>query len=986
MDYHHDMNRELTFTEKLYLTGESIAPPFALQIVVEGEGEVSLEALTRAVRKGSDTCSGVKRSFRSGKWIDSEHYPPVSERDPKEWDRSLNESLDPRAGKTAEVVLFRDKPEGLKLLFRVLHSVMDGKGALIWVEQIFRSLREEELIAMGPELTEADVLKKSSTIHKQKKLINSFRPLIDLSGAQRDSSQFIRRTLVGHHPALVAKLCAHLAAASLDEDSLFMIPVDLRRHDESIVSTSNLSLPIFLENKRGDSWESIHENLLKALRLNLDISQNDLEKIVAYIPKKFLQAALRAVLKLQHLTQKFPVTALISHIGQVHLPAFSCSGLQAKTLYSIPVHIPLFPLCFVAVDCVEHTELLVSTFGGASVRAELESLVNSIEKLFLDENLMTWTGNQTQVTFESDINFIDLFSKQVIKTPGAPALVSRGEVITYKQLDERSTSLAYELKLQGISAGDVVTVLLDRTPLFMYTVLGILKTGAAFLPIDSEYSDERITYLLKDSGSKITVTQKAYLDRLGDSHVLDLESVDLKSMRDFSEFVPGKSSSAYIIYTSGSTGLPKGVRVGHKSLTNYLKWAKNYYHVESESQFAFFTSSAFDLSITSYLLPLISGGSVVLFPDHLDHFLLREILTLGKVNSLKLTPTHLELISRLGIRPAHFKIIIVGGEQFKASTALLTRELFGSHCRIINEYGPTEATVGCVVHEFDEKTDLTVVPIGVPISNTEIYLLNFEGKHAVLDEIGEIYIVGESLALEYLNSPDLTQGKFASIEVSENRFLRAYRTGDLASFNDGLLHYVGRIDEQVKIKGRRIELGELESVLEELPEISKAIASMQQLPQRQEKVLCVHVVTDDDLDEALVKNYLSKKLPFYMVPVILEKIEEVPLTVNGKIDTSALKVSRKELVSQIQIQDFDELEEKLRNIWADVLKVPVFQINLDSGFYELGGDSLKLIELLSSLSEQVIGKENEQAFMAEIRTIIHTPTFRKISQVTRRFL
>jgi amino acid adenylation domain-containing protein len=983
------MNRAITFTEKLYLAGEKIAPPFAIQIVIEGVGDLLLEDLVRAVVKASDVCPGTKLKLQGNKWVSGDRYPRVSEIKKENLESSLREKLRPKEAVALEVLLARDEGNQVDLVFRVLHSVMDGRGALLWIEEVFRALRDEKLIGAPSFDTETNFLENAPIVHERKKLKLNFSSPINLRRGEIDGPLFIRKTLIGNHSGLVSKLSVMLTNEAFGATSLFMIPVDLRRHPMNGTSLSNLSLPLFLECKKGETWEMVHEKLLSLLKNNLEISKDGMEGWISSIPLNILTTGLRLLVKFQQKTGLFPATSLLSHLGRVEYKTFSSPHFQMKTMYSIPVYIPLAPLSFVAVDCGDHTELLVSSPSGAEVTRQLEALMDKIEKSFNNENIKTWRGNETAIPYQKEKTIVDLFCEQVIKNPHRTALLDHGKEISYQLLHQQSDMVAHDLVNQGVGPGDVVSIFLERNYYSLYAILGILKAGAAFLPIDTELPKERISYLIKDSKSVICITQAKFIKDFSDNELVKIYQIeDCEKEREFISFAHKKrekNNLAYIIYTSGSTGMPKGVCVGHQSLTNYLEWAKGYYQVQADSRFAFFTSLAFDLSLTSFLLPLISGGSVALFSESLNHHLLHHMLMESGVNSLKLTPTHLELLTKLRIKAFGFKIVIVGGEQFKRSTALSSQDIFGEECRIINEYGPTEATVGCMVYEFKATLEFAAVPIGLPINNVQIYLLNGAHEFVTQDEIGEIYIAGDSLALGYLNNNELMNEKFILINNSKGHKVRAYRTGDLARLRNGVIEYIGRNDEQLKINGRRIEPGEIEIILETIPIISKAAVFFREHPESHEKVLYAYFMTEGNFNEHEARDYLTLHLPSYMVPTFLIKIEKWPLTINGKIDVQKLPVAWEQSQKAVEesVWGLDELERRVGRIWSTLLNISIDHINLDSNFNELGGDSLKMIEMLSTVSNEVVKKGRESFFVEEVKVIIRTPTLQNVCSLVR---
>lgn len=391
---------------------------------------------------------------------------------------------------------------------------------------------------------------------------------------------------------------------------------------------------------------------------------------------------------------------------------------------------------------------------------------------------------------------------------------------TYQELDEKSNQLAAFLKKCSIEKGQTVGIHMHRSIDYLLSVLAVLKTGASFIPISSDQPSERIRFILSDANCALLLTSTELEKHLDASStpVISLEKnqleIDQMSRADLNISIQ-KEDLAYVLYTSGSTGNPKGVLISHKSLANYLSWAKVCYKNDAPFVFPLFTSIGFDLTITSTFLPLITGGEVIVYREssHGPDISLLEVLEDNKVNSIKLTPSHLALIQGNDHAISKVKTMIVGGEDFKTKIAATTQESFGKDVRIFNEYGPTEATVGCIVSQFDTVKHRNVsVPIGVPIQGLQAYILDDYMNLVPDGVVGSLYLGGVGLALGYLNLEALTTEKFIVSPFNSDQKL--YHTGDLARVNSaGEYEYLGRVDEQVKLKGFRIELTDIEANL-----------------------------------------------------------------------------------------------------------------------------------------------------------------------------
>lgn len=347
------------------------------------------------------------------------------------------------------------------------------------------------------------------------------------------------------------------------------------------------------------------------------------------------------------------------------------------------------------------------------------------------------------------------------------------------------------------------------------SILGVLKTGAAYLPIDPNYPVERINYMLEDSKSNMLLTNFKVTDEIKfKGNIININNEDLQGYSKIN--LPEANSLSdlvYIIYTSGSTGKPKGVMIEHQGLTNYIWWANKMYLKDEDEVMALYSSISFDLTVTSIFTPLISGNKIIIYDNDETEFVLYKILRENKATVVKLTPAHLTLLKDMDNTKSSIKRFIVGGEDLKVKLAKEVCNSFGKNIKIYNEYGPTETVVGCMIYKYDEDKDKGVsVPIGRPADNVQIYVLDNELNPVSTGFVGELYISGDGVARGYLNREGLSHERF--IENSFIKGKRMYKTGDTARYlENGSIEYVGRIDNQVKIRGHRIELGEIERYL-----------------------------------------------------------------------------------------------------------------------------------------------------------------------------
>ena len=566
-----------------------------------------------------------------------------------------------------------------------------------------------------------------------------------------------------------------------------------------------------------------------------------------------------------------------------------------------------------------------------------------------EKNQLLHDFNQTNFDYPKDKTIVDLFEEQAQKTPANTAVIFEGRSIIYSELSLITDRLAYTLRESyDVESGDCVGIQLNRSEWVIISILGILKAGAVYIPIDSELPSDRKTFIFEDADLKLLITETAFIfdmDFDGNIFSVDVE-FDTNLEVEFEKQAILPQNQAYVIYTSGSTGNPKGVEIAHSSLTNYLLWAKEYYAANGSGNldFGLFTSLSFDLTITSLFLPLINGGALTVFETTDDiSQLLTDYLKSG-ISSIKLTPAHISILESLDLPATALQLAVVGGEALLENQVRILQKL-NPGMTIINEYGPTEDTVGCIV--YDVKNAQEPVLIGKPIANTQIYILDESLNPCAVGVTGELYISGDGLATGYINRPDLTKEKFVSNPFRNNTLM--YKTGDLGKWHaDGNIDYAGRADDQVKIRGYRIELGELENSLSNISEISQSVVAVKE--DNGEKYLVAYYVADSAVDKSHIQSELSKVLPDYMLPGYYIQLESIPITTNGKVDKKLLpSVDDADLIRTEYVAPTDEVESELAEIWQRVLNRD--KIGITDNFFFLGGQSIKAIMVIAEIKK-----------------------------------
>ena len=591
--------------------------------------------------------------------------------------------------------------------------------------------------------------------------------------------------------------------------------------------------------------------------------------------------------------------------------------------------------------------------------------------------LVQW--NATQVDYGPPQCIHELFEQQVQRSPDAVAVVYKQQRLTYAELNRRANQVAHQLRERGVGPEVLVALCVERSPEMVSGLLGILKAGGAYVPIDPDYPQERITFMLRDARPALVLTHSGLRGRLPappvDSLCLDqLAALPTPPTPDPSA-VAQPHHLAYVLYTSGSTGQPKGVLVEHRSLANYVQWAIAAYRPQAGDVVPLHSSLAFDLTVTSLLVPLLMGAQVALVSaDKEDGIaglttLLQEVKSVGL---LKITPAHLRVLAQTADSFAGLsgvQTFVIGGEALSWEAAAQCRAQ-ATTARCINEYGPTETVVGCSVYEVGAPCGTAAVPIGKPIANTQLFILDASLNPVPVGVVGELYIGGAGLARGYLNRPELTAERFIG-----NPFAapgeRLYKTGDAARWMaDGNIEYVGRLDQQVKIRGFRIELGEVEAVLLSHPGVASCVVlAREDVPG--DKRLCAYVVAaaGSELEASVLRTFGAQKLPEYMLPAAWVFLSALPLTANGKVDRKRLPAPSWQPDARSFVPARTGTEQALAAIFAAVLRVP--QVGLNEDFFALGGDSI--------LSLQVLARASKVGLRLTVKQLFQAPTVARLA-------
>lgn len=580
--------------------------------------------------------------------------------------------------------------------------------------------------------------------------------------------------------------------------------------------------------------------------------------------------------------------------------------------------------------------------------------------------LIDW--NQTTHPYPQDKNLHQLFEEQVEKTPDHIALIYEGKQLTYRQLNEQSNQLAHYLKAQNVGPDTLVALACERSLELLIGILGILKSGGAYVPLDPEYPRERLKYMYEDTKASLLLTQSWQRKKLPDIKGTVIELDQMTALIggypvENPEALSGLNNLVYVIYTSGSTGKPKGVMCPQKGCINRLLWLKEYLKISSADRILHQTSYSFDISVCELLTGLLSGAQLIISKPggHRDPFYITSLINQYKITNIYFVPSMLRLFisDKEEFACPSLKKMIVGGENLDVVLAKETvRKL--KKLRLLNMYGPTETSIDSTYYDFslgqsNLNSDSDYVPIGKPIWNTTLYILDDNLQPVPIGAVGELYIGGEGLARGYWNRPDLTADYFVSNPFTteedrvNNRNRTLYRTGDLCRYlEDGNVIFIGRIDTQVKISGFRIELSEIESALLSYPAIREAVVLAPEDEFNNKRLAAYYVVEPESvIDPSALRDYLKSSLPDYMIPSFFIPMKVMPLTLNGKLDRGALPSPEGGVIHHEYVAPRTQIERELVEIWQDILHVE--KVGVNDNFFELGGDSLKAARVISRI-------------------------------------
>ncbi|NLD45892.1 MAG: amino acid adenylation domain-containing protein, partial [Clostridiaceae bacterium] len=711
--------------------------------------------------------------------------------------------------------------------------------------------------------------------------------------------------------------------------------------------------------KAYENQEYPFEELIDAIEVSRDMSRNPLFDVMFVLQNNEEVALNEGEAKLrgtgdEHTVSKFDLTFNVGDVPEGYKVGIEyCTDLYKKES---------------VIGMKEHLEAIL---GEVAESPELK--IDEIKMISEEEKkLVTEKFNDTLTEYPSDKTLAELFEEQVEKTPENIAVVFEEKKLKYSELNKRANQLAYKLRELGVKPDDFVVVLGERSLEMIIGICAVIKAGGAYVPIDPSYPQERIEYMISDCKPKVILVYDAKIDT--QIPVIDLSD---RNVTEGNQGNPQKVSTAnhlvYIIYTSGTTGKPKGVMVEHRGVIRLVR-NQNYVKLDSNTVILQTGVMSFDASTFEVWGALLNGGSLILTDNDvlMKPELMEECILKNKVNTMWLTATLFNQIVDLNVKMFEsLEYLLIGGEKLSEKHVKKFKEN-NIKTILINGYGPTESTTFTTTYRIPDAFES--IPIGKPISNTKVYIMN-DGNLCGVGIQGELCVAGAGLARGYLNMRDLTEEKFIDNLFGEGKL---YRTGDIARWTyDGIIEYLGRMDEQVKIRGYRIELGEIECVIRKVDYVIDAAVIVRDNGDG-EKFICAYIVSDEVINTKKLKEVLRKDIPEYMIPAFIMQVEKLPVTRNGKIDRRALPSIEAKSTAEF-VPPGNPLEQELSKVWCEVLNIETVGVN--DCFFDLGGDSLKALRAISKLSGMNISVKLSELFqnstIRELANYINSSTTEK---------
>ena len=918
--------RNISQNEIMYMDMQELLSPFIIQYIFKYEKPVDVSILDEAVKKAQNKFKDCFVKAVGNCWV--ENPAPV---------KTVEMTVDVDDILTIDLFMqktdFRIKFNFAKrtaiknrneyyLVFRLSHSVFDGKGAFLLIDNIFSYINDESITECNNSENDEDFIKGLHYKNETIDVSNEYH----LKGNVSESSKVRFKVFEfnKYHQAIISKLAICFSSVFKENSVKYMIPTDIRKYrpDEKIVS--NLVLPTFIDAGKNDKWEDVNISLILKMNESSELNKKSVKHFCyRYIPENARKFLIRKFLDYKIAQKSFMGGAIISHLGRLDFEKYKIKDNTPLSFCSLPVQQPLIPFSVVISEFDNKTTIALSYYENQLEKTYLDEMFETIDKCF--KSYVDYEEfNNTEK--EIDNNFVNKIFKSAEQNPDEICIYEGDKSYTYLELLNRSAKIAGFLKDNEVICQDKIVINLKRSFDYIASVLAVFRLGAAFIPVDKKENEFRLNQIKNSANPKFIINEEA-LDNIKENTEIYNEVYDYKA-----------DDKVYNIYTSGTTGEPKSVEISLENFSNYIEWAKETYKVEKKCIMPLFTSLSVDLTMTSVFLPLISKGAIKIFSDEFCSLILDKIYEDDEINIVKCTPTHLSLLGEGKFKAK--KWLIVGGENFSNSIYMNVKNY---NENIVNEYGPTETTVGSIYFICDSKTEYpNNIPIGKPIFNTKIYLADKKGELIKEENItGEIVISGKGVTV---------CEKKENYKTFNNE--RCYFTGDLGYFEDSVLHCIGREDFQIKINGQRLDLSEINSRLAEIDGIT-AVESLYF-----NSHIYSFVVTKNNYTQEELINILESKLPKIAVSKIIYFLESLPLLINGKTDRNNLF----EIIKKDNVENNTNNELKL--LIQEVVDDEQLDLSKDN-LHKMGVDSLGMLQVGQKINEKYIKSENKEAFFKE---------------------
>ncbi|MDD4809219.1 MAG: AMP-binding protein [Bacilli bacterium] len=949
--------REISSNELLYLDMQDICNSFAIQYVFEIKSDYNISLMQEALNNVQKNNIGSSVCFSNKKWYEQKQEIEIKTINIKDKDfydsNFLREKID--YNKESIQVWIVKNNNKFYLVFKFLHSVSDGKGALIFVSNFFNFLNNKELLSCNNYITDKEFI---SNLNYNKDKANLLPRFINKNSSKikKYNPKWSIIELDGYHQAIVSKMAYILAKEFENKEVTFMIPTDIRRHNKETNYIGNLTLPIFLDVKDDDDYQSINVKLLYDLKNKKELNMTNANHFFYMpLPKFIRNGLLKTSAKVIDMTNKFCTGGIISHLGRVNLDDFNSASLTINDFVSVPIVQPTTAFSIVIIEYSNKTNIAIGHYENQFSEKYINDLCKKIYNGIVDN---IYGFNSTDKNLNT--NLLDQLKDTICNNPNEAAIYEGNKKYIYSELKININKYIEYYKKLKINQGDKVLLYMSRSFEYISALLACAFKGIIFIPVDISTINERVNKIIDISNPSLIIYDEKIEIKSDYKKVSPNEIPKSNSKSDF-KYEYNDKNILYQIYTSGTTGIPKCVEISNKNFSNYILWAKDTYKTKRKIVMPLFTSISVDLTMTSTFLPLITDGSIKVYKEKFNPNILKKVLKDPTVNVIKCTPTHLTFLLSKNYEIVNKEIYIVGGENFTNDLANKVQTMSGTETKIYNEYGPAETTVGSSYFCYDNSSTSATASIGKPIYNTKIILFNDKVIEKT-KETGEILISGDGVFAGYNG---INNNPFKLINNT-----KYYCTGDLGYVEDDNLYCLGRKDTQVKINGNRVELEEISSQINNISGINDSYIVF-----HNNNLYSFIIKKKDTVNDTDISNHLMKVLPKYMIPKQFIFVDSFPVLPSGKVD-------KDKLITIIPNNESNNIEDENDKILSILKKIDnTLSYDKQKNLFDIGIESFEMIMFFQELANHFISEEKEEEFISCLINDIDDLNINKIEKV-----